>query len=131
MANHRNTEKTTWGIEIYTSEIFRIVDEYIETELDGDDSVFDKTPRKFRAMLLYIRARIPRPDFAEIELLDKLFFVYTSLCFKYGINPTLQSFGFMVGISSDVFNDWINGNTRSKLYFTEEGEPIEGSSVYI
>lgn len=94
MANHRNTEKTTWGIEIYTNEIFRIVDEYIETELDGDDSVFDKTPRKFRAMLLYIRARIPRPDFAEIELLDKLF----SFILVYVLNTALTQLYNLLGL---------------------------------
>ena len=70
-------------------------------------------------MLIYIHDRIQPIDLNDIFLLDKLFNVFTTLCFKYNLLPTIQAFSFLTGLSNATFNDWLQGNTRNSnpLYF--------------
>lgn len=104
-----NTVKSEIGIEIYQNDIYRLVDEYIDTELDGDtESVTDN----FVSMIFYIADNIQKPSNDDIELLDNLFSIYVRICAKYKVLPTLEVFSFLVGIDRNTFTDWSMGRYR-------------------
>lgn len=104
-----NTVKSEIGIEVYQNDIYRLVDEYIDTELDGDaESVSDN----FVAMIFYIADNIPKPSHDDINLLDNLFNIYVRLCAKYKTLPSLETFSFLVGIDRNTFTDWAMGRYR-------------------
>lgn len=104
-----NTVKSEVGIEVYQNDIYRLVDEYIDTELDGDaESVGDN----FVAMIFYIADNIQKPSNDAIELLDNLFNIYVRICAKYKVLPTLETFSFLVGIDRNTFTDWAMGRYR-------------------
>lgn len=104
-----NTVKSEVGIEVYQNDIYRLVDEYIDTELDGDtESIGDN----FVSMIFYIADNIQKPSHDDIELLDNLFDVYVRICAKYKVLPTLEVFSFLVGIDRNTFTDWSMGRYR-------------------
>ena len=104
-----NTVKSEIGIEVYQNDIYRLVDEYIDTELDGDvESVADN----FVAMIFYIADNIQKPSHDDINLLDNLFNIYVRLCAKYKTLPSLETFSFLVGIDRNTFTDWAMGRYR-------------------
>lgn len=104
-----NSIKSEVGIEVYQNDIYRLVDEYIDVELDGDtESVADN----FVSMIFYIADNIQKPSHDDIELLDNLFDVYVRICAKYKVLPTLEVFSFLTGIHRTTFTDWANGLYR-------------------
>lgn len=104
-----NTVKSEVGIEVYQNDICRLVDEYIDTELDGNtESVADN----FVSMIFYIADNIQKPSHDDIELLDNLFSIYVRICAKYKVLPTLEVFSFLTGIHRTTFTDWANGLYR-------------------
>lgn len=104
-----NSIKSEMGIEVYQNDIYRLVDEYIDTELDGDtESVADN----FVSMIFYIADNIQKPSNDDIELLDNLFNIYVRICAKYKVLPTLEVFSFLVGIDRNTFTDWSMGRYR-------------------
>lgn len=104
-----NSIKSETGIEVYQNDIYRLVDEYIDTELDGDtENVGDN----FVSMIFYIADNIQKPSNDDIELLDNLFNIYVRICAKYKVLPTLEVFSFLVGIDRNTFTDWSMGRYR-------------------
>ena len=98
-----NSIKSEVGIEVYQNDIYRLVDEYIDTELDGDvENIADN----FVSMIFYIADNIQKPSNDDIELLDNLFSIYVRICAKYKVLPTLEVFSFLVGIDRNTFTDW-------------------------
>lgn len=71
-----NTTVTEQGIEVYENDIYRLVDEYINTVLQVTPEEFD-TQKEYKAvvadsfvdMIFYIADRIPKPGTENIELL--------------------------------------------------------------
>ena len=111
-----NTITTSNGIEVYKHDINYYADEYIHSELDIDHVDQDNkqiVKDSFVDMLFYISDRIEKPDNADIKALDNIFSVYVRLCSKYGINPTLEAFSFLVDIDRTTFTNWINGQYRT------------------
>lgn len=116
----KNTTVTDQGIEVYTNDIYRLVDEYISTVLQVSPEDFD-TPKEYKAivadsfvdMVFYIADRIPKPSNDNIELLDDLFSVFVRVCTRYGVLPTLETFSFLVGINRSTFSDWMRGDYRT------------------
>lgn len=104
-----NSIKSEIGIDVYQNDIYRLVDEYIDTELDEDtESVTDN----FVSMIFYIADNIQKPSNDDIELLDNLFNIYVRICAKYKVLPTLETFSFLVGIDRNTFTDWAMGRYR-------------------
>ena len=85
-----NTVTSENGIEVYTHEIYRLSDEYIDTELNNKDDIYDVSV--FTGMILYISDNIQKPSNDDIDLLDSIFNIYIRLCTKYRILPTLEMF---------------------------------------
>ena len=116
----RNTVVVDQSIEVYENDIYRLVDEYIETVLQVSPEDYD-TPKEYKAavadafvdMIFYIADRIPKPSNDNIDLLDELFDVYVRICTRYNVLPTLEVFSFLVGIERRTFTDWSNQKTRA------------------
>ena len=124
-----NTTVTEQGIEVYENDIYRLVDEYINTVLQVTPEEFD-TQKEYKAvvadsfvdMIFYIADRIPKPGTEDIELLDNIFSVYVRICTKYGVLPTLEVFSFLVGIERRTFTKWSNGQYRAS---TSHGDTVK------
>lgn len=123
------------GIDVYMHDIYYYVDEYIDDlkanqgyEDDEIKALMRKAPI-FKGMLKYIYINIFKPDkntktynnikqnsnidYGDIDLLNGLWDIYTSLCYKYLQIPTLLNFSLFTGISMDWFNDCKNGKIRA------------------
>lgn len=115
----KNTTVTDQGIEVYENDIYRLVDEYINTVLQVTPEEFD-TQKEYKAtvadsfvdMVFYVHDRIPKPSNDDIELLDKIFNIFVRICSKYSVLPTLEVFSFLVGINRSTFSDWMRGDYR-------------------
>lgn len=115
-----NTTVTEQGIEVYENDIYRLVDEYIDTVLQVTPEEFD-TQKEYKAvvadsfvdMIFYIADRIPKPSNDDIELLDNIFNIFVRVCSKYNVLPTLEVFSFLVNINRSTFSDWMRGDYRT------------------
>ena len=115
-----NTTVTEQGIEVYENDIYRLVDEYINTVLQVSPEEFD-TQKEYKAvvadsfvdMIFYIADRIPKPSNDDIELLDNIFNIFVRICSKYNVLPTLEVFSFLVNINRSTFSDWMRGDYRT------------------
>ena len=114
-----NTVVADQEIEVYTSEIYRLVDEYIETVLQVSPEDFG-SQKEYKAavadnfvdMIFYISDRIQKPSNDNIELLDDIFNIFVRVCTRYGVLPTLEIFSFLVKINRSTFSDWMRGDYR-------------------
>lgn len=115
-----NTTVTEHGIEVYENDIYRLVDEYINTVLQVTPEEF-VTQKEYKAvvadsfvdMIFYIADRIPKPSNDDIELLDNIFNIFVRVCSKYNVLPTLEVFSFLVNINRSTFSDWMRGDYRT------------------
>lgn len=105
----KNTVTVSQDIEVYSHQIFELVDQYIQEELAGDT---ERVTEYFTDLILYIGDNIPKPSNDDIELLDQLFNIYKRLCTRYKVLPTLECFSFMVNININTFSDWLRGEYR-------------------
>nr|DAP12601.1 MAG TPA: hypothetical protein [Caudoviricetes sp.] len=48
--------------------------------------------------------------------------MYIRVCGRYGISPTLQMFGLMVGINNGTFSDWMDKQYRAN---SKHGETVK------
>lgn len=117
---NNNTVIADQGIEVYENEIYRLVDDYINTVLQISPEDYD-TQKEYKAviadsfvdMIFYIADRIQKPSNDNIELLDSIFNIYVRICTRYGVLPTLEIFSFLVGIERRTFTCWMNGQYRT------------------
>ena len=120
-----NSIKSEVGIEVYQNDIYRLVDEYIDTELDGDvENIADN----FVSMIFYIADNIQKPSNDDIELLDNLFSIYVRICAKYKVLPTLEVFSFLVGIDRNTFTDWSMGGIGLALHMAAQ---LKNGSTFV
>lgn len=104
-----NTVISESGIEVYTDDIYRLSDEYIENELNDKNDIYNK--QCFAGMIKYISMNIRKPDYSDIVLLDGLWNIYTSLCYKYKQTVSIERYCMLIGISRQTFYSWINEET--------------------
>lgn len=147
-----NTVKAADGVEIYTSKIYELVDDYINTlpdpeELKTNNGLF--TGMLKHIYINYIGHLLGNKDikntvvhYNDIELLNNLFIIYCQLVYKYKANkrPLILEFSIFTNIARDTFTDWKNNNTRAltpeyshtvKSWFDEcENALVNGSSVF-
>ena len=118
------------GAEVYKEEVLAIADEYTaETFPDCEEDEIKMLMRKsqpFKGMLKYINNRLfklkdgdikynnknSNIDYSDIDYINRLWDIYTSLCYRYLQNPTLLNFSLFTGIANETFSDWISGNYR-------------------
>ena len=124
--------KTKAGVEIYENDIFQVADEYLQT-LGDDDNIKGANKSLFTGMIKHIYFRLIKPnklDYDDIENLDRLFEIYTALCYKFNKKPTVLNYSLMVGITKETFNQWLNSNARSTRYYDENNNRIHNLLVY-
>lgn len=121
-----NTVKAPYGVEVYESKIYELADEYI-CNLDDPESINNSSKSIFVGMIKYIYInlfKIYPLDNSDIESIDKVWDIYTSLCYKYSKRPTIINFSLMVGIGNDTLNSWKKEDTRGYIYFDDKGNRI-------
>ena len=126
-----NTVKAANGMEVHKTEIDEAAEDYIQ-ETFGDDCEDDeikllmRKSQPFKGMLKYINNRFfklkdgdikynnknSNIDYSDIDYINKLWDIYTSLCYRYLQNPTILNFSLFTGISMDTFNCWKTGENR-------------------
>lgn len=52
----------------------------------------------------------------NIDLLNILWDIYTSICYKFLIKPTLLRYNIFIGINKSTINEWIKGNISNNKY---------------
>ena len=114
MAALKNTVKTDLGVEVYENKIMELADEYLD---DNDIQPEDlrKTSSLFNGMIKYIYINLFKNhplNYGNIEKMDEVFNIYTSLCYKYNKRPTILNFSILIGIDRDTLNSWKNGEFR-------------------
>lgn len=121
-----NTEKASNGAEIYRHEIQRLADEYIST-LEDPGTIYNPQTSFFNGMIKYINNNYFKynpVDYADIEHIDSIWDIYTSLCYKYNKYPTIIEFCLLININRETVTSWKNENTRNYKYYTADGEEI-------
>lgn len=123
-----NTIKSQNEIEIYTSEIYVIVDEFIQREIDVDPNILDNKgffPRLIKHIYIsYIKNLLNngkiknQNSYNDIVLLDNLFNIYVDLVYKYKHNkrPSIEEFCIFTGIAKQTIYDWNKGIKHSYIY---------------
>ncbi len=125
-----NTELATNGVEVYADNIQPLADEFIN-QLDEERAKEIYTNNSiFTSMLFYIADRINKPDFNDIQLLDNIFNIYIRLCTEYDKLPTLEKYSILININPGTFSDWVNGTTRSNIYYDSKGEYIKDFAAW-
>ena len=129
-----NTVRAENGAEVHKTEIDEAAEDYIQ-ETFGADCEEDeikllmRKPQPFRGMLKYINNRFfklkdgdikynnknSNIDYGDIDYINKLWDIYTSLCCRYLQNPTILNFSLFTGIDMDTFHGWKTGENRSGL----------------
>ena len=111
-----NTTKTETSIEIYESKVQELADEYI-SNLDYPESINGANKSMFTGMVKYIYINLFKDsplDNNNIQSIDKVWDIYTGLCYKYGKRPTLLNFSLLIGITNDTFTRWKDGTFRAE-----------------
>lgn len=121
-----NTEQAQDGQEIYTHKIKSLADEYINT-LDNPEDIYNNNTL-FNGLVKYIYNNYFKYnpiDYADIEYIDSIWDIYTSLCYKYNKYPTIIEFCLMININRETVTSWKNENTRNYKYYTTDGQEIK------
>lgn len=121
-----NTVTAYNGVEIYTSRIFELADNFKNYELDEErrQDIYNNS-NIFMSMILYIADNIDKPDNNDIELLDNIFNIYIRLCVKYNMLPTLECFSMLININPSTLSKWSSGEYRTNIYYDSKGEYIK------
>lgn len=75
--------------------IIKIKDEFITDVLNNDLSIIKEN---FRYMIVYISHKIPKINYKDLDLIDRLFDIYCELCLSFNRNPTLDLFYLLFGL---------------------------------
>ena len=120
--NNEIIDNNTQDIEVYKNDIYRLVDDYILNVLQINENNYNSLKEykedikdSFVDMIYYIHDNMNFNNFTykDIEVLDYLFNIYTRLCTKYNVLPTLECFSFLVGVNRATFSDWMHETTRA------------------
>ena len=127
-----NTVRAENGAEVHKTEIDEAAEDYV-LETFGADCEADeikllmRKPQPFRGMLKYINNRFFKLkdgdikynnknssiDYGDIDYINRLWDIYTSLCYRYLQAPTLLNFSLFTGIAHETLTDWTNGHYRA------------------
>ena len=109
-----NTVITDSGIEIYTDRMFIYADEYIET-LRDKDSIYNTVGNTFTGMIKYINRHMgfSRDIYADINILNDIWEIYTELVYKYNQKPTIEEYALLIGVNRDTLYSWMKGECRN------------------
>lgn len=108
------------GTELYTSQIYQSVDEFVADLPEGRTLEESET---FSGMISYLYDTLFKPtergkhgsilDYDDLDSLDRVWMIYTRLCGRYKQTPSLYEYCTLTGISPDTLTDWQNGRLRA------------------
>ena len=113
--------------KIYSHDILFWADEYIKW-LDSPEDLGKRDNNLFSGLIKYINLNLyanNKPDTADIAELDRIWDIYTCLCYRYNHIPFLSEFSILTGISRDTFHTWRTGERRSYIYRDKDGKQIK------
>lgn len=111
-----NTIMASDGSEVYADKILSYADDYIVT-LNKPEDIYKK--QCFAGMIKYIANEIKSMiDTDNLVLLDNLWNIYTSLCYKYNHVITIERYCILININRDTFYSWYKGETKN--HYCEE-----------
>ena len=110
---HDNTT-TVQGIDVYEHEIYALADEYIN-RLPDASLISAPNSNCFTGMIKYINRHIgfTRDMYADINILNDIWDIYTDLVYKYMQKPTIEEYALLIGVHRDTLYSWLNGECRS------------------
>ena len=125
MPDQKNTVVTDTGLEIYTDDMYIYADEYIAS-LHDKDSIYSSAGNTFTGMIKYINRHMGFNEsmYADIELLNNIWGVYTDLVYKYNQKPTIEEYALLIGSTRDTIYQWLNGTSRGNIYRDKDGNVI-------
>lgn len=111
-------------LEVYENEIEIYAEDYIKSLANEDDIYKVST---FKGMLKHIFKHVFKAkksektlyqlktniDTSDIDTINEIWDIYTSLCYKYNHNPSLLGFSLLTGINDDTFHSWKVGEVRN------------------
>ena len=112
--------------EIYLDTIHQLTDEYIST-LDDPEKIYENNTL-FNGLIKYISINHFKKhpvDYDDIQGIDRIWDIYTGLCYKYNKYPSIIEFSMLININRDTVNSWKNQETRSYLYYDTDGNRIK------
>ena len=126
MPDQKNTVVTDTGLEIYTDDMYIYADEYIAS-LHDPDSIYSSAGNTFTGMIKYINRHMGFNEsmYADIELLNNIWEVYTDLVYKYNQKPTIEEYALLIGSTRDTIYQWLNGTSRGNIYRDKDGNIID------
>lgn len=127
---HHHAEKVAAAVKscditIYDNDIELYADEYVCTLPEDRQNKVYGDVYAVSGMMGYIYTHVFKPhetrlynlntniDTENVQLLDHVWQDYASLCYRYGVNPTMYRFCKMTGISTDTIHSWSNGINRN------------------
>lgn len=121
-----NTVVTDSGLEIYTDDMYIYADEYIAS-LHDPDSIYNSAGNTFTGMIKYINRHMgfTKDIYADINILNNIWDVYTELVYKYNQKPTIEEYALLIGVNRDTIYSWIKGDTRGTIYRDKDGNVID------
>ena len=83
-----------------------------------------KNSNSLTLLLKYIRNKylykydgiINNSKHINIELLDNIWNIYTNICYKFLLNPTILRFSIFVNINKSTITEWAKGNISNNKY---------------
>ena len=117
-----NTVISDTGIEVYTDKMFYYADEYIST-LKDKDSIYNTVGHTFTGLIKYINRhmRFSRDIYADINILNDIWEIYTELAYKYNQKPTIEEYALLIGVNRDTLYSWMKGECRSNDFCEKLG----------
>lgn len=114
MPDQSNTVVTDTGLEVYTDDMYIYADEYIAS-LHDPDSIYSPVGNTFTGMIKYINRHVnfSKEIYADINILNNIWEVYTDLVYKYNQKPTIEEYALLIGINRDTIYAWMKGEYRS------------------
>lgn len=115
-----NTIKDSNGktIDVYDDGIYGMADYYINAMLNDPEDI--KRKQCFAGMIKYIAKQIAPVNTDDLVLLNKLWDIYTQLCYKYNAVITIERYCILINISRETFYSWYKGETKNE-YCAELG----------
>lgn len=109
-----NTLKDSKGktIDVYEDDIYAMADDYINTMLNDQEDI--KKKQCFAGMIKYIAKKIAPVNTDDLVLLNKIWDIYTQLCYKYNAVITIERYCILINISRETFYSWYKGETMSE-----------------
>lgn len=114
------------GLEVYTDDMYQYADQYIDT-LRDKDAIYNTSGNVFTGMIKYINRHMGfnKSIYADINLLNNIWEIYTELVYKYNQKPTIEEYALLIGVNRDTIYSWMNGEKRGTIYRDKDGNVID------